>query len=158
MRRSSGALALRLRFRPFLRLRSFTFPQQALDTFDGVAVHVEEGCDALEERDVGGAIVAPAPRPFQRAHLRELGLPEAQHVLGHMEVFGDFADRPEGGWRFPDPRTGGGGMPFRRSRFFPRPGFPLLPSPGRRVCSPVHSAPSPPVSAPLISAFSTLLA
>ena len=77
--------------------------QQLLGASDGVALLVEEGADLAQDLDVLGAVVAPTAAALQRPDLRELALPEAQHVLRHVEIVRHLADRPEGrrglGWR-----------------------------------------------------------
>ena len=49
----------------------------------------------LEQVDVVGAIVAPPAAALQRLDVGKAGLPEAQHVLRQVEVFGDLADGAE---------------------------------------------------------------
>src|SRR5690606_11877082 len=60
-----------------------------------VALAVDQPVDRLHQRDVLGAIVAPATAAFERAEHRELLLPVAQHVLADAERVRDLADRAQ---------------------------------------------------------------
>ena len=72
-----------------------TFAEQALNTADGVALHIQQVADGGQQREVFGAVVAATPTALQRLDLRELGFPEPQHVLGDVQLFGSFADIAE---------------------------------------------------------------
>src|ERR1043166_3642756 len=70
--------------------------QQLLHALDGVAVGIKQPVDAAQQIDILGPVVAPATGPLQRTHLREFCLPEAQHVLRHVELRGHFANGAKG--------------------------------------------------------------
>ena len=71
------------------------FFEDALHPADGVALAVQQPPDALEQIDVVGAILTPAPAPLHRLDLGEPGLPEPQDVLGNIEIVSDLADGSE---------------------------------------------------------------
>jgi hypothetical protein len=52
--------------------------------------------DAAQEIDILRAVKSAPATALHGADLRESALPEAQHMLGHMEGFSDFADRAKG--------------------------------------------------------------
>src|ERR1019366_878155 len=66
------------------------FAVQALDALDGVALVVQQALDAAQHDDVLGPVETPAAGPFHRADEGKPGLPEAQHMLRHAELFGGF--------------------------------------------------------------------
>ncbi len=70
--------------------------QQLLHALDGVALVVEHVADALDQLDILRAVVAAAAAALHRLDLREARLPEAQHMLRQVEIFGHFADGAEG--------------------------------------------------------------
>ncbi len=70
-------------------------PQQLLRALDRVAFVIEQAADLAQQVDVLGPVVAATAAAFQRPDLRELALPEPEHVLGHVEIVGDLADGTE---------------------------------------------------------------
>src|SRR5262245_9800231 len=72
--------------------------QNALRAADGVTLGVEQVLDAAQQVDILGPVVAAAPGPLHRLDLREPAFPEAQHVLGNVELVRDFADGTKSVW------------------------------------------------------------
>src|SRR6056297_3425880 len=66
--------------------------ENALNALDRVAFGIEQAADALEQIDIARTIIAPPARPLERFDLRESCFPEAQHMLGQVEILSDFAD------------------------------------------------------------------
>src|SRR5215471_2972932 len=66
--------------------------QQALDAFDLVAGVLQEVANGLQQLDVGWPVKAPSAPALHRFDLRELDLPEAQHVLLDAQLLRHFAD------------------------------------------------------------------
>ena len=86
--------AFRRQIEPLLlRQASTAFLQKALHALDGVAVLVEQRADAAQEIDVLRPVVTPAAAALERANLAELAFPEPQHVLRHVELGRNLADR-----------------------------------------------------------------
>src|SRR6185437_15261290 len=103
--------------------------QNFLHALDGVAVAVQQRANAAQQIDIVGPVIAPPARALQRTDLRKARLPEAQHVLRHIQFSRDFADGAE------------------RLRRFDRQ--------ANRQCA--HSSASGVGVSPLITAFSTWL-
>src|SRR5215471_2763434 len=68
------------------------FAQQALDAFNLVARVLQEVANGLQQLDVGWPVKAPSAPALHRFDLRELDLPEAQHVLLDAQLLRHFAD------------------------------------------------------------------
>jgi hypothetical protein len=71
------------------------FLQDPLHAADRIALAIQEAADALEQVDVVRAIVAAAAATLHRLDLREPRLPEAQHMLGDVELVSYLADGTE---------------------------------------------------------------
>src|SRR3990172_5556993 len=70
--------------------------QQLLHAPNRVAFAVEQAADVAQELDVLGPVVAASAAPLQRLDLTEFRLPEAKHMLGHVDLLGDLPDGAEG--------------------------------------------------------------
>ena len=57
------------------------FPQQPLDSLDGVALGLEQVANVAQQLHILGPVIAPAATALERPHLREFRLPKAQNVL-----------------------------------------------------------------------------
>src|SRR5262245_2951497 len=79
---------------------------QLLHALDGVALAVKKLADDLQQGDILRPVIAPAAAPLQGADLAEPGLPETEHVLGHVQLLRHLADGAEGGGRFFQPPRG----------------------------------------------------
>jgi len=71
------------------------FLKDPLHTLDGVAFALEELANAPQQVDIVRTIIAPPAAAFQRLDVGKARFPEAQDVLGQVEVFGDLADGSE---------------------------------------------------------------
>src|SRR5690606_14480810 len=71
------------------------FAQQPLHALDRVALRVEQVAHPAQQRNVLRPVVAPSTTALEWLELRELRLPEAQHVLRDVKVVRYLADRPE---------------------------------------------------------------
>src|SRR3546814_8444147 len=94
------------RRRPRLAVLAAPFGQQALHALDGIAFAVQQVADAAQQVDVFGPIVAAAAAALQRPDLAELALPEPEHMLRHVKLVADLADRAKRGGRFSGGPTG----------------------------------------------------
>src|SRR4029077_1401028 len=83
------------RIRQPLHRGDAVFFKNALHAANGVTLAVEQTADAPQKIDIIGAIIAASAAPLHRFDLRKPRLPETQHVLGNIEVFGDLADGSE---------------------------------------------------------------
>ena len=70
---------------------------------DRESLLVEQLLDAQDVFDIPLAIHALSRAAFYRLQLRELGLPETQHMGGQIEILGSLADRAERGIAFAGP-------------------------------------------------------
>ena len=95
------------------------FPQQPLDTFDRVALRIEQIRDPPQQDDIVGPVVAPAAAALQRLHLGKLGLPEAQHVLRNMKIVSYLTDSAESIGRLLQARSRAGSCSYSRSSLTP---------------------------------------
>src|SRR5581483_1126324 len=74
--------------------------QNALHAPDRVTLAVEEMANAAQQIDVVTPVITPAAAALHRLDLRKPAFPEPQHVLRHVDLFGDFADGAESVGRF----------------------------------------------------------
>ena len=72
------------------------FAQDFLHPPDRHAFVMQQPLDAGQQRHIGGAIVAPPARTFDRPDLRKPAFPESQHMRGRLERFGNFTDGAKG--------------------------------------------------------------
>jgi hypothetical protein len=66
--------------------------QEPLHALDGVARVLQQVADALQKLDVARPVEAPPAAALHRLELRELQLPEPQHVLLDAKLNRHFAD------------------------------------------------------------------
>ena len=66
--------------------------QDSLHAADGVALAVKQMADAAQQIDVVGPVIAPAAAALHRLDVAKARLPEAQHVLGQIELVRRFTD------------------------------------------------------------------
>src|SRR5256885_7725718 len=94
-RRIAACLRARRLSSQFRHMSHALLAQNFLHPLDGVAVRVKERANAAQQLHVVRTVIAPSACPLDWADLRKAGLPEAQHVLRHVQLGGDFADGAE---------------------------------------------------------------
>jgi hypothetical protein len=83
------------------------FAQQPLNAFDRIALLIKKTANPPQHIHIFGPIISAATAALQRANLRELGLPEAQHMLRYVQFLGDLANRSKGAGGLFDPPARG---------------------------------------------------
>ena len=76
-----------------LHLVDALLAQDLLHALDGVAFRVQQVADAAQQLQILRPVVAAAAAPLHRLDLRKPAFPEAQDVLGHVELARNLADR-----------------------------------------------------------------
>jgi hypothetical protein len=72
------------------------FFQHLLHAANGEAIGLKQAANTTQQIYIFGTIKAPAAGPLHRLDLGETAFPEAQNMLRHIKLQGDFADGAKG--------------------------------------------------------------